>query len=249
MGPTGCSGENAPRRRIRTGLGAAAAPRQGGKVPCRARTCGGGGEGVDQAAHPVRSVRRRAANPASTMSLRSPASRTRPCRASSTATPTSVPRHVKVLAAMAEIDYTPSSIARALATNRSRRIGVIVDSPLEFGPGSTMRGIEQAARDMRLRCRGRHRRRRPRRRVRPSEAPGRRSALRHRTALFDPPRSPPVRARPADHAPHDRTRERPADRRGRPVRGGRCMPSTTSSRSATAVSCTSRDRPTGATHA
>jgi DNA-binding LacI/PurR family transcriptional regulator len=35
----------------------------------------------------------------------------------------------KVLAAMAEIDYTPSSIARALATNRSRRIGVIVDSP------------------------------------------------------------------------------------------------------------------------
>lgn len=53
----------------------------------------------------------------------------------------------KVLAAMAEIDYTPSSIARALATNRSRRIGVIVDSPLEFGPGSTMRGIEQAARD------------------------------------------------------------------------------------------------------
>jgi DNA-binding LacI/PurR family transcriptional regulator len=30
---------------------------------------------------------------------------------------------------MAEIDYTPSSIARALATNRSRRIGVIVDSP------------------------------------------------------------------------------------------------------------------------
>lgn len=51
----------------------------------------------------------------------------------------------RVLAAMAEIDYTPSSIARALATNRSRRIGVIVDSPLEFGPGSTMRGIEQAA--------------------------------------------------------------------------------------------------------
>lgn len=51
----------------------------------------------------------------------------------------------KVEAAMSEIDYIPSSIARALATNRSRRIGVIVDSPMEFGPGSTMRGIEQAA--------------------------------------------------------------------------------------------------------
>ncbi|MBN9215389.1 MAG: transcriptional regulator [Microbacterium sp. SCN 70-200] len=51
----------------------------------------------------------------------------------------------KVEAAMSEIGYIPSSIARALATNRSRRIGVIVDSPMEFGPGSTMRGIEQAA--------------------------------------------------------------------------------------------------------
>ncbi len=51
----------------------------------------------------------------------------------------------RVLAAMAEIDYTPSSIARALAAGRSRRIGVIVDNPVEFGPGSTMRGIEEAA--------------------------------------------------------------------------------------------------------
>lgn len=52
----------------------------------------------------------------------------------------------RVEAAIRQTAYTPSATARALATNRSRRIGVLVDSPLEFGPGSTMRGIEQAAR-------------------------------------------------------------------------------------------------------
>ncbi|MFT4215202.1 MAG: LacI family DNA-binding transcriptional regulator [Microbacterium sp.] len=52
----------------------------------------------------------------------------------------------RVEAAMRETNYTPSSTARALATSRSRRIGVLIDSPIEYGPSSTMRGIEQAAR-------------------------------------------------------------------------------------------------------
>jgi DNA-binding LacI/PurR family transcriptional regulator len=95
--------------------------------------------------------------------------------------PTSVPRREKVLAAMAEIDYTPSSIARALATNRSRRIGVIVDSPRVR---ARQHDARQAARDAGYAVAavtvdgdldGAY------------EAPGRRSALRHRTALFDPP--------------------------------------------------------------
>lgn len=51
----------------------------------------------------------------------------------------------RVESAMAQIDYHPSGIARALATNRTRRIGVIVDSPVQYGPSSTMRGIEEAA--------------------------------------------------------------------------------------------------------
>jgi DNA-binding LacI/PurR family transcriptional regulator len=52
----------------------------------------------------------------------------------------------RVREAMAQIRYTPNSIARALATSRSRRIGVLVDSPEQYGPGSTLRGIEEAAR-------------------------------------------------------------------------------------------------------
>ncbi|MFT4210555.1 MAG: substrate-binding domain-containing protein [Microbacterium sp.] len=52
----------------------------------------------------------------------------------------------RVEAAMAEIRYTPNSIARALATRRTRRIGVLVDRPEQYGPGSTLRGIEEAAR-------------------------------------------------------------------------------------------------------
>lgn len=53
---------------------------------------------------------------------------------------------IKVLAAMEQMQYSPSSAARALATNRSRRIGVLVDSPVQYGPSSTMRGLEEAAR-------------------------------------------------------------------------------------------------------
>ncbi len=52
----------------------------------------------------------------------------------------------RVIAAIREARYTPSSIARALATSRTRRIGALVDSPEQYGPGSTMRGIEEAAR-------------------------------------------------------------------------------------------------------
>ena len=51
----------------------------------------------------------------------------------------------RVEQAMAEIDYHPSGIARALATSRTRRIGVIVDSPVQYGPSSTVRAIEEAA--------------------------------------------------------------------------------------------------------
>lgn len=52
----------------------------------------------------------------------------------------------KVLQAISEVNYTRSSIARALATNRTMRIGVLVDSPVEVGPSSTLRAIEAAAR-------------------------------------------------------------------------------------------------------
>jgi len=53
----------------------------------------------------------------------------------------------RVLKAIAETHYTPSSIARALATQRAMRIGVIVDSPVQFGPNSTLRALESAARE------------------------------------------------------------------------------------------------------
>ncbi|SNU01005.1 transcriptional regulator, LacI family [Ruaniaceae bacterium KH17] len=52
----------------------------------------------------------------------------------------------KVLSAMSEIGYTPSTVARALATSRTRRIGVIVDLPTYYGPNSTLWGVSQAAR-------------------------------------------------------------------------------------------------------
>lgn len=52
----------------------------------------------------------------------------------------------RVIAAMKKIHYTPSAVARALATNQTRRIGVIVDSPVYYGPSSTLWGIEEAAR-------------------------------------------------------------------------------------------------------
>jgi DNA-binding LacI/PurR family transcriptional regulator len=40
---------------------------------------------------------------------------------------------VRVLQAIDEMQYTRSSIARALATSKSMRIGVLVDSPVQWG--------------------------------------------------------------------------------------------------------------------
>lgn len=53
----------------------------------------------------------------------------------------------RVLEVMRELNYRPNSAARALASRTTRRIGVIVDSVVEFGPGSTLRAIEDAAHD------------------------------------------------------------------------------------------------------
>ncbi len=52
----------------------------------------------------------------------------------------------KVLQAIDEMNYTPSSIARALATRRARRIGVLIDGPVQNGPNNTLRALEKAAR-------------------------------------------------------------------------------------------------------
>lgn len=52
----------------------------------------------------------------------------------------------RVLEAIEELDYRPNLVARALATQRSRRIGVIVESAVAFGPTSILRAVELAAR-------------------------------------------------------------------------------------------------------
>ncbi|GAA3037677.1 LacI family DNA-binding transcriptional regulator [Microbacterium dextranolyticum] len=52
----------------------------------------------------------------------------------------------RVLRAIEDMNYTRSSIARALATRRAMRIGVLVDGPVEYGPNSTLRALESAAR-------------------------------------------------------------------------------------------------------
>lgn len=49
--------------------------------------------------------------------------------------------------ALAELDYTPNTVARALATNRSQRIGALVYELLQLGPGETIQGAANAARD------------------------------------------------------------------------------------------------------
>jgi DNA-binding LacI/PurR family transcriptional regulator len=52
----------------------------------------------------------------------------------------------RVLEVIEELNYRPNLVARALATQRSRRIGVIVESPGAFGPTGTLNAIELAAR-------------------------------------------------------------------------------------------------------
>ncbi len=53
----------------------------------------------------------------------------------------------RVLEAIETTNYMPSSIARALAMQRAMRIGVLVDSPVQYGPNSTLRALESAARE------------------------------------------------------------------------------------------------------
>lgn len=53
----------------------------------------------------------------------------------------------RVLSAINELSYTRSTIARALATKRTMRIGVLVDGPGQYGPNSTLRALEAAARE------------------------------------------------------------------------------------------------------
>ena len=51
----------------------------------------------------------------------------------------------RVLAAMAELGYRPNLTARALATGRSRTLGVVSFDTTLYGPASTLLGIERAA--------------------------------------------------------------------------------------------------------
>ncbi len=53
----------------------------------------------------------------------------------------------RVLSAMRQLDYRPSSTARALATGRSKTLGVVSFDSHEYGPASTLFGIERAAHD------------------------------------------------------------------------------------------------------
>src|SRR3954451_11539046 len=53
----------------------------------------------------------------------------------------------RVLQAMKQLDYRPNSAARALATGRTRTLGVISFDTTLYGPASTVLGIERAAHD------------------------------------------------------------------------------------------------------
>ncbi len=51
----------------------------------------------------------------------------------------------RVLAAIRQLDYRPNSMARALVTGRSKTLGVVSFDTRQYGPASTLLGIEQAA--------------------------------------------------------------------------------------------------------
>src|SRR3954452_19216863 len=51
----------------------------------------------------------------------------------------------RVLDAMRQLDYRPTSVARALVTGRSRTVGVVTFDTVLYGPASTLFGIEKAA--------------------------------------------------------------------------------------------------------
>lgn len=53
----------------------------------------------------------------------------------------------RVLAAIRQLDYRPSSTARALVTGRSKTLGVVSFDTTLYGPASTLLGIERAAHD------------------------------------------------------------------------------------------------------
>jgi len=54
---------------------------------------------------------------------------------------------VRVQAAIAKLGYRPNTLAQALATGRSRTLGVVSIDTTLYGPASTLLGIEEAAHD------------------------------------------------------------------------------------------------------
>jgi DNA-binding LacI/PurR family transcriptional regulator len=50
-----------------------------------------------------------------------------------------------VLSVIDSVNYRRNSTARALARGESKRFGVLVDSPVQYGPNSILRAVEEAA--------------------------------------------------------------------------------------------------------